>query len=232
MRVQSVRLLSATALLALAAGCAADPAAPSEDEELLSAFEMLAAEANRSGDGEAAASLSGATIALRMGVRPSVIDIEVNGESVRHFALVAGVARGPGVDAPVVRHFLAWTGPLRLRTLLEVSLLADQGAFGDPATVPPMAGARGRYTDLVERARYLATGGTVGVQLASLGEPCGRPLSENPNLRCRKARWNVRLDGEFHRRNLGDPVTSPATRVTLVTGADGVNGILVAPAQP
>lgn len=216
-------ILAGAALATLAAGCASEPIGPQDpDAELLETFEAMAAEANRVGDAEAAASLAGGSLALRMGVRPGVIMVSIDGQPVRHFALVAGVTRQIGGETVLLRSLFAWTGERGPRTILEVTMPREEGVFGG---TPP---ARGSYTRMAERERYLATSGGGTIAVAELGEACGRPLSENPNLDCRKARYTVAVEGTFH---LLSPVSRQATDTRLVIRVpeSPVPGVVVAP---
>jgi len=229
MRSTLMTRFGALALLGLAAACSDTPTEPQEPEaELASAFETLAVEANRQGDADGAAALSGGSIALRMGVRPSTIQLTIDGEVIRHYALVAGIAREIDGESRMVRTLFAWTGERRPETLLEVTLRSDEGEFG-PEVADPAKQARGIYAHLRERARWFATGGGATITLADLGEPCGRPLSENPNLECAKARFDVRMVGEFHRRSPETGAVIPDSRLSITTVADGVKGVVVGP---
>lgn len=231
MNTFSFRLLSGIALLGLAAACTDAPTEPiDENTELAVAFDGMAADANRGGDAEGAASLSAGSLALRMGVRPSVIDVEIEGQTVRHFALVAAISRTVDGETRLLQTLFAWTGGRRPTTILEVGILGQQGTFSHEASAQPAGRARGVYLNLVERMRWIATSGSAAIALASTGEACGRPLSENPNIECVKARFNVRVDGVFQRREMGaaGPVTGAG--ISISTDADGVHGVVVGPA--
>lgn len=231
MRNLTLRLLSGIAALSLAAGCSDTPTEPGDETaELALAFDGLAADANRGGDAEGAASLSAGSLALRMGVRPSVIDVVIEGESVRHFALVAAVSRVVDGQPRLLQTLFAWTGLRRPNTILEVGILGEQGTFSHEASAEPAGRARGVYLDLVRRMRWIATSGGAAIDVASTGAACGRALSENPNIECVKARFNVRMDGLFQRREMGadGPVTGAG--ISISTDAEGVHGVVVGPA--
>lgn len=230
MRTTCSTRLVALAWLGLATACAETPTEPQDpDAELLSAFETLAVEANRLGDADGAAALGGGSIALRMGVRPSSIELTINGEVIRHHALVAGITREIDGESRMVRTLFAWTGDRRPETLLEVTLRSNEGEFG-PDVADPAKRARGIYANLRERLRWFATGGGATITVAGIGEACGRPLSENPNIECVKARFDVRMVGEFHRRSPDGATVVSESRLSITTVADGVKGVVVGPA--
>jgi len=222
-------LLAAVALIGLGSACSDAPTEPLDTEaELAATFETMAAEANREGDADGAAALSGGSMALRMGVRPSLIPVTIDGEVIRHYALVAGVTRVIDGETRMIRTLFAWTGDRRPHTILEVTLRSDAGDFG-PAADDASNRARGVYTDLRQRLRWFATGGGAAITLAEAGEACGRPLSDNPNIECIRARFDVRVAGEFHRRSPESVEPIAESRLSIATVAEGVKGVVVAP---
>jgi len=225
------RLFGAIGLIGLAAGCSDTATQPTDDTiELAVAFEGLAADANRDGDAEGAAALSAGSIALRMGARPTPIEVMVNGEAVRHFALVAGVVRTIGDQRVMLRTLFAWTGDRRPASILEVGILGAEGTFNPVASTAFAGRARGVYRKLAARLRWVASSGSAAIALAGTGEACGRPLSDNPNIECVKARFDIRVDGIFHQRS-DDRMMRPISDVPLriSTNAEGVNGVVVGP---
>ena len=230
----TLRFSSAALLLALTAACSGDTLAPAADSstatELELAFESLAAQANSEGDVERSESMSGGATALRMGVRPSIIEVTIDGELVRYNAVVAGINRrgDDGVVRPM-RRLIAWTGDRTPEQVLEVSLASDQGDFGIPGGNPSPT-ARGTWTDRTAGERWVAVNGGAEITLASSGEPCGRPLAENLSTACAKARWNVRVAGGFALRR-ADQSLGEAT-LSISTLAEGVSGILITPNNP
>ncbi|MDZ4674882.1 MAG: hypothetical protein SGI84_10535 [Gemmatimonadota bacterium] len=231
MRTLSFRLMGVVALLATAAGCSDTPTNPSEESvELAVAFEEMAATANREGDAEGAASLSAGSIALRMGARPTDIEVVIDGESIRHHALVAAVSRTVDGQTRLLQTLFAWTGARRPTTVLEVGILGEEGTFDPTATADPSGRARGVYRNLVDRFRWIAASGTAAIGVIGTGEACGRPLSENPNISCVKARFNVHVDGLFRERVLGSDQPASDVAHRIFTEAEGVNGVVVGPA--
>lgn len=231
MRTQSLRLMGVVALLATAAGCSDSPTNPTEESvELAVAFDAMAADANREGDAEGAAALSAGSIALRMGARPTEIEVMIDGAPVRHHALVAAVSRTVDGQTRLLQTLFAWTGARRPTTILEVGILGQEGTFDPMARTEPAGRARGVYRNLVDRFRWIAASGAAAIGVTSTGEACGRPLGDNPNITCVKARFDVLVDGLFQERVLGrdQPVNAVAHRI--YTEAEGVNGVVVGPA--
>jgi hypothetical protein len=238
MSLRFVRLIGA-ACLALAAACEGGPAGPQElSQDLEATLEVMAADANRDGDPDAAAAFSGGALALRLGVRPSDIVVQVGGESVRYQALVYGVVRTlRSGDLVLHRNLIAWTGERRPVALLQVSQLTDQAAFGFPADLStaadPRGRARGTWADLLKGQRWVATAGTSAIVLASTGGPCIRQLSSNPELRCMTAEFDIRVDGDFYRLLRPDAHDVDRSRaLEISTAATGVHGVVISPVTP
>lgn len=233
---RSLQYSSALMLLGLAAACSGDtfaPAAepPSATTELEVAFESLAAEANKEGDAERAESMSSSATALRMGVRPTTIEVTIDGELIRYNALVAGInRRGSDGVVRLMRRLIAWTGDRDIGQVLEVSLYSDQGDFGFPSTGNPSTAARATWTDRAAGERWVAVNGGAEITLTSSGEPCGRPFAENPSTVCAKARWSVRMVGGFALRR-ADQSLGEAT-LSISTLAENVSGVLITPNNP
>lgn len=223
----STRFLGALAALALASGCADGPAEPtSHDTDLAASFDVMAAEARASGDADAASAFEGGALAIRAGLVPSEIDLTIDGEVVTHKAVVHAVARGgPAGPQILMRSLLAWSGQNPRETMLKVMLLADEAEFGHPSQMVPMGRARGWFGDLVAGIRYLATDGTAGIQVAFIGAPCGPNAPDRPGIRCRRARFDVQVDGSFSAL----PIATPGEVLAIGAAAEGVAGIIVAP---
>lgn len=232
MRNLSLRLMGTLALLGATAGCSDNPTVPTEEStELALAFDAMAADANREGDGHGAASLSAGSIALRMGVRPTEIEVIIDGESIRHQALVAAVTRTVDGQNRLLQTLFAWTGGRRPTAILEVGILGDEGTFDPSATADPSGRARGVYKNLVDRFRWIAASGGAAIGVAGTGEACGRPLGDNPSTTCVKARFNILVDGLFQERTLNGGVVSDVAH-RIYTEVDGVNGVVIGPVAP
>jgi hypothetical protein len=226
----SLRLMGAIALLGVTAGCSDNPTVPTDEStELALAFDAMAADANREGDGDGAASLSAGSIALRMGARPTEIAVVIDGETIRHHALVAAVTRTVDGQTRLLQTLFAWTGARRPTAILEVGILGTEGTFDPSATTDPSGRARGVYKNLVDRFRWIAASGGAAIGVDDTGEACGRPLGDNPNISCVKARFSVLVDGLFQERSLNGGVVSDVAH-RIYAEAEGVNGVVIGPA--
>lgn len=223
----SSRVLGALAALALATGCADGPTEPvAYDAELAASLDLMASEARASGDADAAAAFEGGALAIRAGLTPSEITVFVDGEARTQKAVVHGVVRsGPGGQQLLMRSLLAWSATHPRETMLKVMLLADEAEFGLPNQFVPLGRARGWFGDLVAQARYLATSGSAGIQVAFIGGPCGPAAPDRPEIRCRRARFDVQVDGRFSTV----PLVAEGESKQIAVDAEGVVGIIVAP---
>jgi hypothetical protein len=219
-------------MLAAVAACDAGPLAPDDaNEDPAAALDLLAADANRTGDADLAEAASGGALALRLGVRPSEIIVRVGDESVRYQALVVGTLRMLRTGTRVLhRSLIAWTGDRRPVALLQVSQLTDQAVFGYPAelttAIDPRGRARGTWVDFAAGAHWVATAGPSTIVLAATGEPCERKASD---LRCALARYDLRVEGEFHRLSSRGGELDRGRMLPIASGADGVSGVVLGP---
>lgn len=226
--------LGAGAIIVALAACGESPAGPEAEQlpELEASIEQMAAEANRAGDADAAVAFADGLEAVRFGVRPSEIAVTVGGEEVRYHALVVGVVVNHGDGRELVRRSLiAWAGANRPAALLQVSAFSDEATFGYPADLntrpDPTGRARGTWADLVRRHRWVATAGTVAIKVASVGDPCPA-IPAHPDIQCRVARWDLRLDGTFHqllRRDARQATTGAA--LAIGSAAQGISGVVI-----
>jgi hypothetical protein len=223
----STRFLGTLAALALVTGCADGPTEPAaHDAELAASLDLMASEARAAGDADAAAAFEGGATSIRAGLTPSEITVFVDGQAKPHKAVVHGVVRGgPGGQQILMRSLLAWSATNPRETMLKVMLLADEAEFGLPPQMVPLGRARGWFGDLVAQARYLATSGSAEIEVAFLGGPCGPAAPDRPEIRCRRARFDVEVDGRFSRV----PVTPASESKQIAVDAEGVVGIIVAP---
>jgi len=230
MSLRSFSRLSA-ALLLLAA-CEDGPTQPVEQDlapEL--ALDQLAAEANSAGDADAADAFSAGAYAVRLGLQPTEIAVQIAGETIRYYALVAGFVRTlPNDERVLARTLVAWTPDRRPEAVLQVSLLTDAGSFGFPARlstdVDPRGRARGTWADLVRQIRWVATEGSATISLEGTGAPCTHPGPAA--LSCLTARYDVRVDGVFHVLLRRDGVaTDLSRRLEIATSASGVAGVVI-----
>lgn len=220
------RFLGTLAVLALAAGCTDGPTGPAaHDADLAASFDLMASEARSSGDADAASAFEGGAVAIRAGLTPSNITVFIDGEAKPHKAVVHAVVRGgPAGPQVLMRSLMAWSATSPRETMLKVMLLANEAEFGPPSQMVPMGRARGWFGDLVAQIRYLAISGSAGIQVAFIGAPCGPTAPDRPEIRCRRARFDVQVDGGFSTL----PIASGDV-VPIGVEAEGVAGIIIAP---
>lgn len=223
----------------LATGCVeSTPLEPLEQSvETEVALSQMAAESNAAGDADAAEGFSSGALALRVGVRPTDIVVTIRGGEVRYQALVAGIVRHlRNGDRVLFRHLIAWTpSEGRPTAVLQVMQLTDEAQFGFPTDIStaadPRGRARGTWVDRANGMRWVATAGGSGIALVSTGDPCEGSLAQNPNITCRKARYNIRVAGGFQKLLSRDSRDlSPDELLQIASQFAGVNGVVIAPA--
>ena len=209
------------AVAVLAAGCREGaPTAPAEGDLELQAAIMAAADAAvEGGDADRAEALRHGADALRWGIRPSVIEVTVREETARYAAIVVGVVRrGSGGESVMIRHLVAWTGR-RPTALLQVTSASAQAEFASTA--------RGHWKDLVNRAVWMATEGSAGLELADTGGAC--PVQPPAAaLRCELASFDIRIEGSFQLLTAAGP---EGAAIEIHTSAAGVHGVVIKPAS-
>lgn len=221
-----LRLSTTVGLFALAA-CGdrtpiTEPLATSADDLSItaSALEQEAFRADGSGDADRATAFRGAAAALRFGVRPSVIEVGVDGESHRYLAVVTGnIERLADGDTALRRTLVAWRGANGPLDILRIITLGNQGAFSseaEPAT-NPRARAHGLWVNLQRDSRWLATTGSTGLALGDLGGACA-PLGRAENdVRCVRATFGFDVDGLFRLGGASPDDGAPAVRIRAET---------------
>ena len=224
-----MRWLIALAVASILAACEQGPATAPIDVEpsgsLELALEQMAGEAERDGRTDRAEAYRGGIRALRFGVRPSEIEVKIKNETYRYLAIVVGVERSRGDGERVlVRSLLAWTGH-RPSAILQVSSASDFGLFGHPGSGSAVAespgAARGIWSDLVNRQRWVATSGSADLELAGTGAVCPAPTAADPAVKCVLASWDVRINGSF------EPYPDGGEHLQIHTNEDGVNGVVL-----
>jgi hypothetical protein len=224
--------LSVSLMVLAASGCATDPAAPgSSENELEATLEQLAAESNSAGDADAAAGFSDGLLAVRLGVRPTELVVEVAGAPARYRAIVTGIVHQNRAGADVLRRtLLAWQGDPRPEAVLQVSSQSDAGSFGFPTDVAsaadPARPARGTWVNLARRHTFVATSGSAAIALTSTGEECPS-LPADTRLRCAMARYDVAIDGVFHRLPRRDSRAPDQLTRIEIKASGGVAGIVI-----
>ncbi len=221
------------ALVALS-GCEKSPTAPADPEaaELEVALEQMAAEANSAGDPDAAVAFNDGLNALRFGVRPTEIAVQIGDEIVRYDALVVGViVRHDGTKEIQRRSLIAWTGKPRPSAILHATSFSDEAEFAFPSDLATDATAdgraRGTWVDLDRGHRFVATSGPVKMVVRSKGDPCPSVPASAP-LVCVEARWDVRLEGSFQLLPRRDSRSvSDAAVLAIAAAADDMNGVVL-----
>jgi hypothetical protein len=224
--------LAAAALVV--AACSSDPVTyQANDEELAAALDELTQQANQRGDVDAGAAYSGAAMAIRLGIRPTPIEVEVGDQSQRYLAFVHVVTHsGAAARAIRLRTMVAYRGETRPEQILYLATMADEAELGFPTIsldrrpdVRQLAWST--WLDRPNRKLWVATAGTAGIEQKALGSACPK-VSGRVSVQCTAATFAVRLDGEFHplvenRRGEIDRTAS----LSIQTQADAVNGAVL-----
>lgn len=224
-------ILGTGILVSMLAGCGDGPAAPADGEvELEVLLEQLVAEANSAGDVDAATAFGDGLRAVRLGVRPTELDVAVNGEPATYLAIVTGVAHQTRSGETLLRRSLiAWLGD-RPRAVLQVTSLSDEAAFGYPTDLvtrdDPVGRARGTWVNRVRRQLFVATSGDASLVLASTGDACPN-LPDDPSFRCVVARYDVAVSGVFHFLEQRDAREVDVRERVEIRTAGGVAGVVV-----
>jgi hypothetical protein len=227
-------VIGALVVALVAAGCATDSAEPNEsDLELAATFDGLSSEANGRGDGEESAAFNGAAMAVRLGIRPTAVAVNVGGESRRYLAFVHVVRHGQAEGSrPALRTMVAYRAGERARPveILYVATAGDSVVVELPGPTGPRASesfAVASWKDLANRQFWVATAGKAGIKLQSTGEPCPK-LNPRGNVTCNVGEFGVLLDGEFHpliNNQRGN--VDRSRRLEIGTRASDVNGAVL-----
>lgn len=227
-----LRLSTTLAVFALAACADRAPitepeAVPANDLSITAAaLDQQATSADASGDGERATAFRGAAAALRFGVRPSVIDVGVDGESHRYLAVVTGtIERLADGDTALRRTLVAWRGDNRPLAILRIITLGNQGAFSseDEPASNPRGRAHGLWVNLQRASRWLATAGTTSLVLGDVGGACTPLVRSENEVRCVRATFGFDVDGLFRLDGAAPDDGAPAVRIRAETQrVDGV----------
>ncbi len=229
----SCRALRSVTLLAagwLAAACQeGTPTTPVEaDVSVATALGAAGDVAAQGGDTERAEALRDAANAVRLGIRPSQIDVKIKNEKFTYLALVIGrERRSTSGERRLIRTLVAWTGR-PTSALLHVIQATDHGLFGGNGNGSDNGpgGARGQWKNLVAQELWVATAGSSDIELKGTGGSCPNPLAD-ATLRCVLAKWDVRVNGNFQ---LGGDAGPDGNPIEIHTNADAVNGVVIKPA--
>ncbi len=229
--LQSVALLAAAMLAgACQEGAITEPEAGA-DLALAAAVEAAGDAAVQAGDTERADALRHGAHALRWGIRPSRIEVQIHNETFEYLAIVVGVVRERGGERFLVRQLVAWDGRPP-KALLNVTSKSEQALFGHPGdngqgNNDTPGAARGIWRDLANHEVWVATAGSAELELLGTGGDCPRQPAAIA-LRCALAAWDVRVNGTFQLIGEGGPGGQP---VQIHTSADGVRGVVIKPAN-
>jgi len=209
------------------------PAAAENDLTLTAAaLDNQAASAEGRGDSERATAFREAAAALRLGVRPSIIAIGVNGELYRFSAVVtANVEVLVGQDTALRRTLVAWRGDRSPVEILRLTTLGDEGSFSsaDEPASNPRAQAQGLLVNLERESRWLATAGTAGIADGDIGGECQPLTRADARFRCVRAVFGFQVDGLFRLGGGSPDDGAPAVRVIAET--QRVAGVILSPSQ-
>ncbi len=226
---------SSIALVAALAGCATDSgsALTDQDQELAVAFDGMSRDANVAGDADAGLAFSGAAMAVRLGLRPTPIDVTVNGESRRYFAFVHILGSTRALPIAALRTVVAYRGEApRPIEVLYVVAGADSVGLDHPMASgrrpDPAKFGVSSWKDLVAKQFYVAVSGLAMIkQQADAGTPCPKP-SPRANVSCTAVKFGLRVSGDYfglvnNQRGQFDR----SKQVTISTRAADVNGAVL-----
>lgn len=175
------------------------PELPAESAEVSLLLDEMAVHAASVGEEAAATAYAGGALALRFGVEPTPIVLQVNGQDVRYRAVITAFAASPTTTSVGVRSLVAWTANGEGRTaILLVDARSDEASF-DPSGLPAAPGlAKGVWANLSAGIRFHAETGTSTTSVASIAGRCPiQPGGADPRVTCRLARFGGRIGGVF-----------------------------------
>ncbi|HKS04963.1 MAG TPA: hypothetical protein VJR92_01510 [Gemmatimonadaceae bacterium] len=211
--------------------CSDSPSEPTALEIEAAVADLASLQTRTAPDASASTVFDGAAIARRIGVRPTPIEVSVGGEVTRYHALViAFVERTSTGEVVTRRRLMAWRGLDRPFALLHVTTLGDGGSFApivDRVNDLRVRAAVGRWFNLARGTRWLATDGSAKIAMANVISACPT-LERLEGSRCGIAQFAVEVDGLFRLGGTTTDVRNPAVRI--MTSAEAINGIVIAPA--
>ncbi|MEZ4456182.1 MAG: hypothetical protein R2882_06485 [Gemmatimonadales bacterium] len=228
---RSWKTAASVALIGLALGCAEGMTTTTADadEALAAEFDGMTAEANTAGDPDAGAAFSGAALAVRLGIRPSDIPVNVGGEVRRYLAFVHMVTTNRG-GTPVTKRTMVAVrrnDAGRPIEVLYVVLPADSADFVHPASAQPAPGGLSVWKDLAAKQFYLALRG-FGVLRPTAREGDCPNVAARSAVQCTVAKFSVRLDGVYHALIDNQRYRiDPDRKVEIASRAEDVNGAVI-----
>lgn len=223
------------ALAAALAGCATDSASTTSDQDqtLATTFDGMSRDANAAGDPDAGAAFSGAAMAARLGIRPTEIDVTVNGEGRRYSAFVFVLGSTRALPIAALRTVVAYRGESPKPTeVLYVAAGGDSVGLDHPMASgqrpdPTKVGVSS-WKDLVAKQFYVATSGLAMIrQQAGAGTPCPKPSSRS-SVTCTAVKFGLRVAGDYHGLvNNQRGQLDRSKKATISTRAADVNGAVL-----
>lgn len=232
---RSLMTAGSVALVAALAGCATDSGSTpvDQDQELASTFDGMSRDANVGGDADAGAAFSGAAMAVRLGIRPTEIEVKVNGESRRYFAFVHVIGSTRALPIAALRTVVAYRGEHQRPTeVLYVAAGGDSVGLDHPMASglrpDPAKFGVSSWKDLVAKQFYVATSGLAIIkQQAGAGTPCPKP-SPRANVTCTAVKFGLRVAGDYYGLiNNQRGQLDRSKKVTISTRAADVNGAVL-----
>jgi hypothetical protein len=210
-------------------------------------FDVLSQEQEAAGDTERGEELRWAALAVRLGVKPTVLAVSNAGVREEYSAFVHSARWVTSTEAlrPVAhRSLIAWRHTDQKLQVILVSLRADSAPVLHPyslrlsppgveTTDSPILGARAAYFERSSAgSAWLGVNGWARMELESMGSACVTPLAsvDRPSgVGCQTARYEVDFDIEFAR------TTDYSSRVTeagaatrhIVAEENDVAGVLL-----
>ncbi len=199
-------------------------AASAENTEVALLLDEMAVHSASVSDQEAATAYAGGALALRFGVEPTPVVLNVNGVDVRYRAVMTAFANSPTTTDVGVRTLVAWTANGEGRTaIMLIAARSDEASF-DPSGLPTGPGlAKGVWANLTAGMRFQAETGSSTTQVASIAGRCPvQPGGADPRVTCRLARFTGRIGGVFVNGS------GESTRVDIAFPAQSFAGAILA----
>lgn len=243
----AVRRLLLLAVSACLLGCEDEPTGPSTLDLRIAAlrFEFLQRSRLETGDAFGGIAAQQAALALRSGVRPTRVNITVDGATNEYWALEVEHAFGddytlsPVLTLPIVlRHMVAWRGDDPQR-VISISVASDTGTF----TLVQSAELPGSGVPLFPFASgvlfehrglpFLAESGGARATRAAIGKECPLPPTHRDvvtrlapmlsPISCARATFSTRFTMTVRQLPAGGVASTPARTVAM--GDHTIEGI-------
>ncbi len=232
---RTLRAAGSVALAAVVAGCATEAGSvlTDQDQDLAVAVDGMSRDANVAGDADAGAAFSGAAMAVRLGLRPTPIDVMVDGESRRYFAFVHVLGSTRALPVAALRTMVAYRGEAQRPTeVLYVAAGADSVGLDHPMASggrpDPTKFGVSSWKDRVANQFYVAVRGFAMIKRqADAGTPCPKP-SPRANVSCTAVKFGLRVSGDyFGLINNQRGQLDRSKKVAISTRAADVNGAVL-----